>query len=215
MARFQDRRQAGRELAGLLSAYANRPASFLLALPRGGVPVAYEAARELQLPLDVLVVRKLALPSHPEYAVGALAGPGLRVLDQPLLRSAAVSDGAVQAMTQTALEELRRRERLYRGERPFPELKGGVAILVDDGLATGCTMRAAVQAVRRLAPERVVVAVPVASAAACEALRCAADDVLCLSTPEPFRAVSLWYEHFEQTSDEEVCALLASTSPRA
>ncbi len=213
MPRFLDRQHAGRELASLLRAYANQPGACLLALPRGGVPVAFECAQSLHLPLDVIMVRKLVLPEHPEYAVGAVASPGIRVLDPHLLRRAGISDETVQAITQTALEELRRREHLYRGDRPPPDLKGRIAILVDDGLATGYTMRAAVRAVRRLGPARVVVAVPVASRSACEDLRSgAADELQCLWTPDPFTAVSLWYERFEQTSDEEVCELLLRAS---
>lgn len=207
-ARYHDRRHAGRRLATELAAYANQPGAIVLALPRGGVPVGYEVATALGLPLDVFVVRKLGVPWHEELAMGALASGGVRVLDEQLIRAAHVSDEDVERITAAERVELERRERLYRGARPFPELRGRTAILVDDGLATGSTMRAGVAALRRKGPARIVVAVPVAAAETCAAFRDIADDTVCAETPEPFVAVGLWYEDFSQTTDEEVHDLL-------
>ena len=208
---FRDRVQAGQVLAGLLGAYANRPEVLVLALPRGGVPVGYEVAAALQAPLDVFIVRKLGVPGHEEYAMGALASGGVRVLSDNVLRLLDIDDATVEAVTRSEQEELERRERLYRGDRPAPELRDRTVILVDDGLATGATMLAAVKALRQRkpAPGRIVVAVPTAAAETCESLRREADEVVCATTPEPFRAVGLWYEDFSQTSDDEVRELLA------
>jgi putative phosphoribosyl transferase len=213
---FDNRTQAGRALARQLSSYANRPEVLVLALPRGGVPVGYEVAHALNAPLDVLIVRKLGLPSHPEFAIGAIASGGVRVLNHEVLRELAITEDVVDALTREELEELQRRERLYRGTRPPPKLQDRTVIVVDDGLATGFTMRAAVEALRRLGTGRIVVAVPVAAADTCEDLRAGpADEVVCLETPEPFFAVGLWYRRFEQTSDEEVQELLErAESPR-
>ena len=208
VSRFRDRRDAGRRLAAELRAYVDRPDVIVLALPRGGVPVGYEVARALHAPLDVFVVRKLGLPGHEELAMGALASGGVRVLDENLIRVARVSDSDIERVTAAELAELERRERQYRGERPFPDLTGKTVILVDDGLATGSTMRAAVAALRREGPSRIVVAVPVAAPETCDSVREIADDVICALTPEPFRAVGLWYEDFSQTTDEEVRDLL-------
>jgi predicted phosphoribosyltransferase len=187
MARFRDRRDAGRFLARkLLAFYARRPDVIVLALPRGGVPVGYEVAKALQAPLDVFLVRKLGVPGH--EAVNALGIP------QPV----------IDAATEREQQELERRSRAYRGERPPPDVRGRTVILVDDGLATGASMQAAVQALRRLAPARIVVTVPAAPPETCEALRKSADEVICAIAPEFFRAVGYWYEDFSQTSDEEV-----------
>jgi putative phosphoribosyl transferase len=205
---FRDRHDAGRRLAAELRAYANRPDVIVLALPRGGVPVGYEVAKELGAPLDVFVVRKLGLPWHEELAMGAIASGGVRVLDHGLLRVARVSDADLARVTATEQAELERRERQYRGDRPFPDVRGKTVILVDDGLATGATMRAAVEALRQEGPARIVVAVPVAAPETCDAMREAADEVVCAETPEPFRAVGLWYDDFSQTTDEEVHELL-------
>jgi putative phosphoribosyl transferase len=206
--RFHDRHDAGRRLAVELHAYANRPDVIVLALPRGGVPVGFEVAAALGAPLDVFIVRKLGLPWEEEVAMGAIASGGVRVLDSELIRAARVSEAEVERVTVIERAELARRERQYRGERPFPDLSGKTVILVDDGLATGSTMRAGVAALRQEGPSRVVVAVPVAAPATCNALRDLADEIVCAMTPEPFRAVGYWYHDFSQTSDEEVQELL-------
>ena len=206
--RFQDRREGGERLGERLRAYANRPDVIVLALPRGGVPVGFEVAEALRAPLDVFVVRKLGVPGQEELAMGALASGGVRVLDDELIRLAGVGANDIARMTTAASTELSRQEARYRGERRFPDIRGKAVILVDDGLATGSTMRAAVQALRTHHPAAIVVAVPVGAAETCDALRADADDVVCLETPEPFRAVGLWYEDFSQTTDDEVHALL-------
>ena len=205
--RFRDRAEAGRALAAELSSYKNRNDVIVFALPRGGVPVAYEVARALGAPLDVFLVRKLGVPGHEEYAMGAIAEGGAMVLSEDVIEQLAIPQRAVEAVVQKERAELERRARLYR-RGPPPELRGRTVILVDDGLATGSSMRAAVAALRSLDPARIVVAVPVAARDTCEALRDEADEVVCARTPEPFRAVGLWYEDFEQTSDEEVGELL-------
>ena len=206
---FRDRRQAGRQLAANLAAYANRPDVIVLALPRGGVPVGYEVAQALGAPLDVFVVRKLGVPGYEELAMGAIATGGVRVLNEGLIQQLGVPEYIVDAVAARELEELKRRERLYRGSRPFPDLCGRAVILVDDGLATGATMEAAVRGLRQLKPARIIVAVPVASRETCDALRPLVDDLICAVTPEPFYAVGHWYEDFSQTSDAEVRELLA------
>lgn len=207
-ARFADRRVAGRELAQLLSAYRDREDVVVLGLPRGGVPVAYEVARSLEAPLDVLLVRKLGVPRHEELAFGAIASGGVRVLNPEVLTDARISRARIDRVTAEQQVELERREALYRGDRPALELRGSTAILVDDGLATGATMRAAVEAVRQLGASPVV-AVPVAPPETCDALRRCADAVLCCVAPARFVAVGLWYGDFTATSDEEVQELLA------
>jgi predicted phosphoribosyltransferase len=206
--RFRDRRDGGQRLAADLHAYAGRTDVVVLALPRGGVPVGYEVAATLGAPLDVFVVRKLGLPGHEELAMGALASGGVRILDEELICLARVTPAEVSRVTSAEQAELERRERRYRGDRPFPDLRGKTAVLVDDGLATGSTMRAAVTALRIEGPTRIVVAVPVAAAETCDALRTLADDVICAVTPEPFHAVGLWYDDFSQTTDDEVRELL-------
>ena len=208
-ARFRDRREAGRFLARELAAYANRPDVIVLALPRGGVPVGYEIAQALHAPLDVFLVRKLGVPGHEEYAMGAIASGGVSVLNEEVVQRLGISPYPIETLAAREQRELERRERAYRGERPPPEVSGRTVILVDDGLATGASMQAAVLALRRLQPARIVVAVPVAAPETCEQLREIADEVVCATTPEPFYAVGLWYEDFSQTSDEEVRALLA------
>lgn len=208
VSRFRNRRDAGRRLAAELRTYANRSDVIVLALPRGGVPVGYEVATALDVPLDVFVVRKLGLPWHEELAMGALASGGVRILDDDLIRVARVSTEDIERVTAAEQVELERRERRYRGDRPFPDLTGKTVLLVDDGLATGSTMRAAVAALRQEVPRRIVVAVPVAAPATCDAFRDIADDIVCAVTPEPFRAVGLWYDDFSQTTDEEVHELL-------
>jgi putative phosphoribosyl transferase len=207
-AQFHDRRDAGRRLAAELRPYADRSDVIVLALPRGGVPVGFEIADALHVPLEVFVVRKLGLPGQEELAMGALASGGVRVLDDALIRALHVSDDDVQRVTRWEQAELERREHQYRGSRNFPDLHGKTVILVDDGLATGATMRAAVLALRKEEPRAVVVAVPVAAAETCNAFRTIADDIVCAETPEPFIAVGLWYEDFSQTTDDEVRDLL-------
>ncbi|GAB4447002.1 MAG: phosphoribosyltransferase [Chloroflexi bacterium OHK40] len=207
--RFRDRRDAGRRLAALLSAYANRSDVLVLALPRGGVPVAFEVARALDAPLDVFLVRKLGVPGHEELAMGAIASGGVGVLNDELVRHLNLPAHVVAAVTAREQQELARRERLYRGDRPRPEVHGRTVILVDDGLATGATMSAAIKALRQQRPDRIVVAVPVAAPESCAALREEADDIVCAITPEPFYAVGLWYADFSQTTDEAVRDLLA------
>lgn len=210
MRRFRNRREAGRALADELSAYRNRNDVIVLALPRGGVPVAYEVATAIKAPLEVFVVRKLGIPWHEELAMGALASGGVRFLDESLIKAAGVSDADVARVTEYEQEELERRERLYRGDRTFPSLDGKTVILVDDGLATGSTMRAAVAALRLEKPSRIVVAVPVAAQETCQAFETIADNIVCAMTPEPFTAVGLWYDDFSQTTDREVHELLAA-----
>ena len=204
---FRDRQHAGQTLAGKLEHYRDHPDAIVLALPRGGAPVAFELARALRLPLDVFIVRKLGFPGHEEYAMGAIATGGVRVMN-PDLGLFQVSRSAVDAVTAREQKEFERRERLYRGERPPVILSKRIAILVDDGLATGSTMRAAVIAVKRQDPARVVVAVPVAAPESCAELRAEVDEVVCAFTPQPFRAVGLWYRDFNQTTDADVHALL-------
>jgi putative phosphoribosyl transferase len=214
--RFRDRRHAGRQLARVLAPrYGGRDDVVVLALPRGGVPVAYEVATALGAPLDVFVVRKLGVPGHEELAMGAIASGGVLVLDEGVIRALGISREQVRRVVEAELQTLRRNEAAFRGSREPPALAGKTVILVDDGLATGATMKAAVEAVRKHGPAAIVVAVPVASAQACDEFRDEADGVECLVTPEPFHAVGLWYEDFSQTSDEEVRDLLASASDAA
>jgi predicted phosphoribosyltransferase len=207
--RFHDRTDAGRRLAEKLAAYAGRPDILVLALPRGGVPVGYEVARALGAPLDVFVVRKLGVPGYEELAMGAVATGGVRVLNDEIVQGLGISEHEIDAAVARELQELARREQLYRGARPPPDVGGRTVILVDDGLATGATMRAAVEASRQQQPARTVVAVPTASPDTCEALKAEADDVICAMTPDPFFAVGHWYEDFTQTTDDEVRELLA------
>jgi erythromycin esterase-like protein/predicted phosphoribosyltransferase len=206
---FRDRREAGRLLAAKLSAYADRPDLLVLALPRGGVPVAYEVARALGAPLDVFVVRKLGVPGYEELAMGAVATGGVRVLNEEIVERLGIPNHLIDAVAAREQQELSRRERLYRGGRPPPDVRRRTVILVDDGLATGATMLAAIEALRQLQPTRIVVAVPTAAPETCEQLRTKVDDVICAITPEPFHAVGLWYQDFSQTTDEEVRDLLA------
>lgn len=206
--RFRNRHDAGRVLAQALADYAGRNDVLVLALPRGGVPVAFEVAQALRAPLDVFVVRKLGVPGHEEYAMGALASGGVRVLNDEAVRSLHIPDATIDAVSHTEQRELERRERLYRGGRPAPAVQGRCVILVDDGLATGATMLAAMRALNAQQPARIVVAVPTAAAETCAKLRGEADEVICVMTPEPFRAVGLSYEDFSQTGDDEVRELL-------
>jgi predicted phosphoribosyltransferase len=205
---FRDRREAGRELAARLERYAGREDVLVLALPRGGVPVAYEVARALDAPLDIFLVRKLGVPGHEELAMGAIASGGVRVLNQSVIDALGIAPEDVEAVARAEGQELRRRLRAYRGDRPPPEVRDRVVVLVDDGLATGSSMRAAVAALRRQGPAWVVVAVPVGAPSTCAALAEEADEVVCARTPEPFYSVGLWYADFTQTTDEEVRELL-------
>ena len=209
--RFADRQAAGRALARALGSYANREDVVVLALPRGGVPVAFEVARAIDAPLDVFVVRKLGAPGHPELAMGAIASGGVRVLNDRVVAWYHPSPEELQRITEVEMRELERREQAYRGDRERIPIEGKVAILVDDGLATGASMRAAVQAARRLTPSRVVVAVPVGAPDSCAAIADVADEVVCVLQPESFDAVGLWYDDFLQTTDEEVRTLLAQS----
>jgi predicted phosphoribosyltransferase len=206
--RFRDRAEAGRFLARRLGKYARRDDVVVLGLPRGGVPVAYEVACALGAPLEIFLVRKLGVPGHEELAMGAIASGGVRVLNEEVVRTLGIDAGSIERAAADEGEELRRREELYRGGAVPLDLRGRTAILVDDGLATGSTMRAAAQAVRALGPERVVVAVPVAAESTCEELAREADEVVCPRTPDPFFAVGIWYDDFGQTTDDEVRALL-------
>lgn len=206
---FRNRRAAGRLLAQKLAHYANRPDVLVLALPRGGVPVAYEVAQALNAPLDVFLVRKLGVPGYEELAMGAVATGGVRVLNDTVVSGLGIPDYLIDAVAAKELEELKRRERVYHGGRPPPDVRGRTVILIDDGLATGATMQAAIKALRQLQPARIVVAVPTAAPDTCEALRAEVDEIICAITPEPFHAVGRWYEDFSQTTDEEVRDLLA------
>lgn len=208
---FRDRRAAGQLLATELAAYANRPDVLVLALPRGGVPVAYEVARTLNAPLDVFLVRKLGVPGHEELAMGAVATGDVRVLNEQIVSSLRIPDNVIDTVTAWEQQELVRREHLYRSDRPLPEVRGRTIILVDDGLATGATMHAAIKALRQQQPARIVVAVPIASPETCDQLRGEVDEVLCAITPDPFYAVGLWYEDFSPTTDAEVRELLAQS----
>jgi len=205
---FGNRAEAGQRLAAKLGQYANRPDVLILALPRGGVPVAYEVAQALHAPLDIFLVRKLGLPGHEELAMGAIASGGARVLNEDVVQNLRVPEEVIAAVAAREQQELERRERAYRGDRPAPSVRGRTVILVDDGLATGSTMRAALAALRRQGPARIVVAVPVGAPATCAEFQNEADEVVCARTPEPFYAVGLWYGDFSQTTDEEVHDLL-------
>jgi predicted phosphoribosyltransferase len=206
---FANRREAGRILASLVMKYADRDDVLVLALPRGGVPVAFEVARALNAPLDVFIVRKLGVPGHDELAMGAIATGGVRVLNDDVVMSLELEPEVIDAVAAREEKELARRERLYRGTRPAPDVNGRTVILVDDGLATGSTMRAAVAALRKQRPARIVVAVPVAAPETCEEFKTEVDEAICAATPRMFNGVGLWYEDFSQTTDNEVHELLA------
>jgi putative phosphoribosyl transferase len=208
MTLFRNRTDAGQQLAKKLSGYVNRADVVVLGLPRGGVPVAFEVAQALQAPLDVFLVRKLGVPGNEELAMGAIASGGIRVVNEDVVRWRNISEREIETVTAGEQRELERRERLYRGNRPMPELRNRTVIVVDDGLATGTSMRAAVKALRAYQPARIIVAVPTAPREACEEFRGLVDEVLCATTPEAFWAVGAWYEDFTQTTDEEVCLLL-------
>lgn len=209
---FNDRTDAGKRLARELSEYSGREDVIVLALPRGGVPVAFEVAKELGGKLDVFIVRKLGVPGYEELAMGAIAAGNIRVLNEDVVRSLRIPADAINSVAAAELKELERREQLYRKDRPRPDVEGKIVILVDDGLATGATMKAAVQAIRTKKPARIIVAVPTASREACDEFAAEVDKTVCLTTPEPFYGVGAWYKDFAQTSDKEVCDLLKKAS---
>jgi len=211
--RFRDRTDAGRQLASLLAEYRDRPDAIVLALPRGGVPVASEVALSLRVPLDVFLVRKLGVPGHSELAMGAIAAGGAQVLNAALIRELGIPDAVVRQVAAREQIELDRRDRLFRGERPQPIVHDKTVILIDDGLATGATMEAAILALRRGSPAAIVVAVPVGAKETCERLARLADRLVCVTTPQMMEAVGLWYEDFTQTTDGEVRALIARAAP--
>jgi len=213
--RFLDRRDAGRQLAARLAGYADDPGVLVLGLPRGGLPVAFEVARVLQAPLDVFVVRKLGAPGHRELAMGAIASGGLRVLNSDVIEALGITPAEVESVAARELREVERQQKAFRGDKPLPDLLGRTIVVVDDGLATGSTMRAAVGALRQSNPASIIVAAPVAAAETVCRLRQEADRVVCLSAPYDFHAVSMWYEDFSQTSDEEVRNLLESAAQAA
>jgi len=205
---FRDRRDAGQKLAKRLNAYAGRDDVVVLGLPRGGVPVAFEVAKELKAPLDVFLVRKLGVPGHEELAMGAIASGGVRVLNEDVVRSLSISDEMIARAAAAEQQELERREQMYRADYSKPRIYRRTALLVDDGLATGASMRAAVAALRAHQPAHIIVAVPTAAVETCEEFRDLVDEIVCVFTPEPFLGVGAWYSDFSQTSDEEVRELL-------
>lgn len=205
---YSDRREAGKVLAGKLTRYEKRPDVIVLALPRGGVPVAFEVATALRAPLDVFLVRKLGVPGQEELAMGAIATGGVRVLNHDLVDYLSIPGSVIDEITNEELKELRRGERTYRGDRPDPDVSGKTVILIDDGLATGSTIRAAAQALRQQGPKKIVVAVPVSAPQTCDEYEIGVDEIVCAVTPEPFLGVGRWYDDFSQTSDQEVKELL-------
>jgi predicted phosphoribosyltransferase len=206
---FHDRKDAGRQLAAKLMSYANRPDVLVLALPRGGVPVAFEIANALHVPLDVIVVRKLGVPGHEELAMGAIATGGVRVLNREIIEQLGISDEVINLVATYEQQEVERRERLYRGGHPPYEIHRRIILLVDDGVATGATMRAAVTALRQQQPNHVIIAVPVAALLTCAEFASEGTEVVCLITPEVFFSVGSWYKDFTPTTNAEVCDLLA------
>ena len=205
---FNDRYEAGEVLARFLGSRMSEDPVLVLALPRGGLPVAFPIAKALSAPLDVFLVRKLGVPGHEELAMGAVASGGIRVLNEDVVEHLGISERVIEAVAREELAELQRREHCYRGERPDPEVIGKRVILVDDGLATGASMHAAVRALRLRQPRAITVAVPVGAADTCDRIRREVDDLVCGATPEPFQSVGGWYQHFGQVSDDEVCTLL-------
>jgi putative phosphoribosyl transferase len=212
--RFRNRTEAGQELAEKLTVYANRSDVIVLALPRGGVPVAFEVAKALNLPWDLCLVRKLGVPGQEELAMGAIGMGGIMVLNHEVVEWLNISEDAINTVAAQEGQELARRDRIYRGDRPIPNPYKRTIILVDDGIATGSTLRAAIATLQRQQPESIVVAVPVAPVSTCNQLKEDVEHVVCLATPEPFHAIGPWYDDFSQTTDEEVCNLLERASER-
>jgi putative phosphoribosyl transferase len=212
MTAFKNRTEAGRRLTQKLLAYAHRSDVLVLALPRGGVPVAFEIAKVLSLPLDICLVRKLGVPGHLELAMGAIAQGGLIVLNKDIIQWRRISQGEIDLVVEKEQQELERRERLYRGDRPLPHLRDRTLILVDDGIATGSTLRAAISTLKPQQPASIIIAVPVAPPSICQELRSEVDQVICLNTPTNLCSVSLWYDDFSQTTDLEVRTLLAQAT---
>lgn len=210
--RFSDRKEAGWKLAKLLTKYLDRPDILVLALPRGGVPVAYEVAKSIHAPLDVFVVRKLGVPGHEELAMGAIASGGVRVLNPTVIDAIGISDDAIDAVAEREFQELKRRERTYRDQRPLPEMRGRTIILVDDGIATGSTMRAAIESLRKLEAARIVVATPTIARSTADEMEPEVDELISVMRPNDFAGVGQWYEDFSQTSDGEVRRLLEKAS---
>lgn len=208
LTQFHDRTEAGKLLAERLTAYANRHDVLVLALPRGGVPVAFEVARALHVPLDVIVVRKLGVPGQEELAMGAIATGGVRILNNDVVQFLVIPEEVINKIAAREQQELERRELLYRGDRPAHEVHGRTVILVDDGIATGATMHAAVAALKQRQPARIIIAVPTAAPSTCDEFAAEVDELICVIRPEPFIAVGYWYRQFSQTSDEEVRSLL-------
>lgn len=206
---FLDRASAGKDLAIELEPAFSATSGIVLALPRGGVPVAFAVAEKLELELDIILVRKLGMPGHDEFAMGAIASGGVDFLDDDVVRRFHISKTDIEKIRTAQQTELRRRESAYRGNRPYPNLKNRLVILVDDGLATGASMKVAISAARRLGAGKIVVAIPVAPRDSLQELRPLVDDLVCLATPEPFQAVGLWYKNFAQVTDDEVCRLLS------
>jgi len=215
MALFKDRKHAGRILAEKLTAYQNQPEVVVLGLPRGGVLVGYEIALALNAPLDVFIVRKLGMPGHEELALGAISSGGIRVLNDEIVHELNISNDVLEMVTQRELQELKRREQAYRGDHPPLDVRGRSVILVDDGLATGASMRAAVSGLRTRRPHRIVVAVPVAASDICKEFEAVADEVVCAVTPKLFHGVGMWYEDFTQITDKEVQNLLEKSASQA
>lgn len=210
MHRYQDRQQAGKILAKFLKSYADRDDTIVLALPRGGVPVAYEVAQALHLPLDIFIVRKLGVPGHDELAMGAIAQDGIIVFNEEVIEDLQIPKASIENVIKAEQKELNRREKAYRGDKPYPIIKDKNVILIDDGIATGATVRAAIKALRKLNPARLILAVPVAELTTCRELAKIVDEMVCPEQPPLFYAVGAWYEDFSQTTDLEVANLLKS-----
>jgi putative phosphoribosyl transferase len=208
MSFFNDRTDAGKKLAKRLMEYKNRPDVLILALPRGGVPVAFEVAKELNVKMDVFIVRKLGVPGNEELAMGAISSDNIRVLNEDVIRAFQIPQKIIEEVAENEFRELERRERIYRGNRQKPNISGSTVILIDDGLATGATMRAAVEAVKTKNPAKLIIAVPTAAPDTCSSFGNEVDEIICVATPEPFYGVGAWYEDFSQTTDKEVCELL-------